>query len=54
MNKPWEETASKLDEVAALDKKAVIIGDAAIVPFPFVTLEGCDHGWNNLSNCRIS
>ena len=28
VNKPWEETASKLDEVAALDKRAVIIGDA--------------------------
>ena len=28
VNKPWEETASKLDEAAALDKKAVIVGDA--------------------------
>ena len=28
VNKPWEETASKLDEAAALDKEAVIIGDA--------------------------
>ena len=28
MNKQWGETASKLDEVAALDKRAVIVGDA--------------------------
>ena len=28
VNKPWEETASKLDEAAALDKQAVVIGDA--------------------------
>jgi hypothetical protein len=28
VNKPWEETASKLDEAAALDEKAVIAGDA--------------------------
>ena len=28
VNKPWKETASKLDEGAALDKEAVIIGDA--------------------------
>ena len=28
VNKPWKETASKLEEAAALDKEAVIIGDA--------------------------
>ena len=28
VNKHWKETASKLDEAAALDKEAVIIGDA--------------------------
>ena len=28
VNKSWVETASKLDEVAALDEKAVVIGDA--------------------------
>ncbi len=28
VNKSWEETASKLDEAAALDEKAVVIGDA--------------------------
>jgi hypothetical protein len=28
VNKPWEETVSKLDEAAALDEKAVIAGDA--------------------------
>jgi transposase-like protein len=28
VNKPWKETASKLDEAAALDEKAVIAGDA--------------------------
>ena len=28
VNKPWDETAIKLDEAVALDKRAVIIGDA--------------------------
>jgi len=28
VNKPWEKTASELDKAAALDEKAVVIGDA--------------------------
>jgi hypothetical protein len=28
VNYPWDETAIKLDEAAALEKRAVIIGDA--------------------------
>jgi hypothetical protein len=28
VNYPWDETAIKLDEAAALEKRAVILGDA--------------------------